>query len=194
MIILASQSLIRQHILHNAGIPFMAQKSPFDEDTAQKQLKTLSPKDVAQYLAREKANATSMLHPNALVIGADQTLELEGAILHKSKSTEDARSTIHNLNGKTHFLHSAIVISRGETLLYSHVATSSLVMRILTPTFIESYLVQVGDDALTSPGAYQIEKTGAQLFEKIEGDYFSILGIPLLPLLSFLRKIGELPS
>jgi septum formation protein len=194
MIILASQSSIRQHILSNAGIKFITQTSPFDEQAEQKHLIAANPQAVSQNLAHAKAHAISLQQPDALVIGADQTLEFENTIVHKSNSIADARRILHRLSGKTHHLHSALAVTTGTNLLYHHIATSTLTMRNLSATYIENYLEQIGDDALTSPGAYQIEKIGAQLFDRIEGDYFSILGLPLLPLLAFFRQIGELPS
>jgi septum formation protein len=193
MIYLASQSKIRRQLLSNAGVAFLAQISPLDEEAAKSKHRDLSPHDMAQHLALAKARALSEIHPQHLVIGADQTLEYDGEVLHKAKSKSEAEKTLTKLSGQHHLLHSAIAITKGSELKFCHLSTASLKMRKLSPKFIATYLKDIGDDAFASPGAYQIEKSGAQLFEDISGDHFAILGLPLLPILAFLRQIGELP-
>ncbi len=194
MIYLASQSEIRRQLLTNAGVEFVSLASPLVEEAEKAKCENLSPPDLAKHLATAKAMAVALMHPADLVIGADQTLEFEGQVIHKAHSKRDAEATLNNLSGKQHLLHSAIAITQGRILTFQHLSTATLTMRKLTPAFISNYLDKIGDDAFISPGAYQIEKTGAQLFDQISGDHFSILGLPLLPVLAFLRQIGELKS
>ena len=137
-----------------------------------------------------KASEVSDRRPGDLVIGADQVLELDGERLTKPADMEAARRQLLALSGRTHQLHSAMAAARGGEIVWQHSETASLTMRKLEPAFVGRYLAAVGADALTSVGAYQIEGRGIQLFERIDGDHSTILGLPLLPLLAFLRGEG----
>ena len=149
-------------------------------------------KSSGEVLARAKAEAVSDLAPQAFVIGADQVLAFEGKILSKPDGMEQARSELLDLSGKGHTLHTAVALAQAGETVWSHTEASTLTMRELRPVFIGRYLAAVGEEVLSSVGAYQLEGLGAQLFRKIDGDYFSILGIPLLPLLEALRREGAL--
>lgn len=193
-IILASGSPFRKALLANAGVPFTAIPADVDERAIEAPLENsgTTPEEVALILAEAKALNVSESHPGALVIGCDQTLSLEGRIFHKPRDKEDARRHLLDLSGKTHQLNSAVVLVRDGGVLWSDVPVALLTMRKLDPGFIGRHLAAVGDKALESVGAYQIEGQGIQLFEKIDGDYFTIVGLPLLPLLRELRKLGAI--
>lgn len=188
-IILASGSRYRKELLRNAGIEFDVHPAEIDERAAEAPLVETgaAPEDVALVLAEAKALDVSERFPDALVIGADQTLSLGYEILHKPADMEQARRHLLALSGKTHRLDSAVAIARNGETLWRHVETVRMTMRELEPAFIGRYLARVGDKALSSVGAYQVEGAGIQLFEKIDGDYFAIVGMPLLPLLAALR-------
>jgi septum formation protein len=193
-IILASQSPARQAILKNAGLAFKSLPANIDERAAEEPLvqSGAGAEDLAQALAMIKAGHVSQQRPADLVIGADQTLELDGERLTKPADMAAARRQLLNLAGKPHRLHSAVACCRGGAVVWQHMESVTLTMRPLTPEEIGRYLAKVGEKALTSVGAYQIEGPGIQLFERIDGDYFAILGLPLLPLLTFLRAQGEM--
>lgn len=193
-IILASASPFRKALLANAGVPFTAVPADVDERAIEAPLEDsgTTPEEVALILAEAKAINVSESHPGALVIGCDQTLSLEGRIFHKPRDKEDARRHLLDLSGKTHQLNSAVVLVRDGEVLWSDVPVALLTMRKLDPGFIGRHLAAVGEKALGSVGAYQIEGQGIQLFEKIDGDYFTIVGLPLLPLLEELRKLGAI--
>lgn len=193
-LILASQSVHRRELLKNAGLDFEVEPSRLDERSMEAPLRGsgVGPEDVASILAEAKAEDVAGRHPDALVIGADQTLSLGDEVLHKPADMEGARRTLLALSGRTHHLNSAVVLARGKDVLWRHVSVARLTMRDLDPGFIGRYLAKVGDRALTSVGAYQIEGRGIQLMEAIEGDYFTIVGLPLLPLLKELRERGAI--
>lgn len=193
-IILASASPFRKALLANAGVPFTAVPADVDERAIEAPLEDsgTTPEEVALILAEAKAINVSESHPGALVIGCDQTLSLEGRIFHKPRDKEDARRHLLDLSGKTHQLNSAVVLVRDGEVLWSDVPVALLTMRKLDPGFIGRHLAAVGEKALGSVGAYQVEGQGIQLFEKIDGDYFTIVGLPLLPLLEELRKLGAI--
>ena len=192
-IILASSSPFRKSLLANAGIAFVALKPEIDERAVEAPLRDsgATPEDVALILAIAKATDVSERNPGALVIGSDQTLSLGDQIFHKPADMDAARRHLLNLSGRTHQLNSAVALVRDGQTLWSHIETARLTMRRLDPAFVGRYLAGVGDTALASVGAYQIEGPGIQLFEKIEGDYFTIVGLPLLPLLAALRTRGR---
>jgi septum formation protein len=152
----------------------------------------VTPEEVAQILAEAKAANVSESHPSALVLGCDQTLSLGDRVFHKPRDMEDARRHLLSLSGRTHHLNSAAVLVRDGQTLWRHVGIASLTMRELDPAFIGRHLARVGDKALSSVGAYQVEGEGIQLFEKIEGNYFTIVGLPLLPVLAALREFGAI--
>jgi septum formation protein len=193
-LILASASPFRKALLANAGLDFVSVKPELDERAAEAPLKEsgATPEDVALVLATAKANEVSGRNPGASVIGSDQTLSLGDEIFHKPEDMEGARRHLLALSGRTHQLNSAVALVRDGAMLWSHVGVARLTMRRLEPAFIGRHLARVGDKALASVGAYQIEGEGIQLFERIEGDYFTIVGLPLLPLLAELRRLGAI--
>jgi septum formation protein len=193
-IILASASPFRKALLANAGIEFTAIPADVNERALEAPLEGTgaTPEDVASILAEAKAINVSESHPEALVIGCDQTLSLGDRVFHKPRDKEDARRHLLDLSGKTHQLNSAVVLMRDGETLWRDVSIARLTMRKLDPAFIGRHLAKVGDKALASVGAYQIEGEGIQLFEKIDGDYFTIVGLPLLPLLAKLRDLGAI--
>ncbi|MBX3596570.1 MAG: Maf-like protein [Rhizobiaceae bacterium] len=193
-LVLASASPHRKALLQNAGIDFDAVAAQVDERAIEAPLKDagLSAEDVALVLAEAKAANVSERHGTALVLGCDQTLSLEDEVLHKPADMEAARRQLLRLSGKTHHLNSALVLVRNGETLWRHVSVASLTMRELQPAFVGRYLAKVGEKALTSVGAYQIEGEGIQLFSDVEGDFFTIVGLPLIPLLEELRRIGAI--
>ena len=192
-LILASTSKSRARILEAAGLAFIVEPPGVDESVMRQAVsgeRSLEPHDVAELLARAKAEAVSDFASGAYVVGADQVLVLEGRILSKPDSMEAARWQLLDLRGKSHTLYTAVAVAtKGETI-WSETEIATLTMRKLSPEFIGRYLAAAGEEVLSSVGAYQIESVGIQLFEKIDGDYFSILGLPLLPLLDTLRREG----
>ncbi|RWB32575.1 MAG: Maf-like protein [Mesorhizobium sp.] len=193
-IILASGSPFRKALLVNAGVAVEAVPAEVDERALEAPLKDsgISPEDVALVLAEAKATEVSERKPGALVLGCDQTLSLGDELFHKPADMEGARRHLLALSGKTHQLNSAVVLARDGAVLWRHVGIASLTMRKLDPAFIGRHLARVGAKALSSVGAYQIEGEGIQLFERIEGDYFTIVGVPLLPALAKLRDLGAI--
>ena len=191
-IILASGSPFRKAMLINAGVAIEAVPADVDERVLEAPLQGVSPEDVAAILAEAKATEVSERRPGALVLGCDQTLSLGDEVFHKPADMEGARRHLLALSGKTHQLNSAVVLCRDGKVLWRHVGIASLTMRKLDPAFIGRHLARVGAKALSSVGAYQIEGEGIQLFEKIEGDYFTIVGLPLLPVLKELRALGAI--
>ncbi|MGB3388021.1 MAG: Maf-like protein [Pseudaminobacter sp.] len=193
-IILASGSPFRKALLANAGVAFDAVPADVDERALEAPLEGsgATPEDVALVLAEAKALDVSEKNPGALVIGCDQTLSLGDRVFHKPADKEEARRHLLTLSGRTHQLNSAVVLVRDGETLWRDVSIAQLTMRDLDPAFIGRHLAKVGDKALASVGAYQVEGEGIQLFEKIEGDYFTIVGLPLLPLLAALRELGAI--
>ncbi|MBD0413760.1 Maf-like protein [Oryzicola mucosus] len=193
-LILASASPFRLTLMQNAGLDVKPVPADLDERSLEAPLKSsgASAEDVALVLAEAKAIAVSEAHPGDVVVGCDQTLSLGDTIFHKPADMEGARRHLLSLSGRTHHLNSAVVVAQGGQVLWRHVSVASLTMRVLDPGFIGRHLARVGDKALSSVGAYQIEGEGIQLFEKIEGDYFTIVGLPLLPLLGQLREMGAI--
>ena len=193
-IILASGSPFRKAMLEAAGVDIDVVPATIDERAVEKTLEGTgaTPEDVAQVLAEAKALDVSERHPGRLVLGCDQTLSLGDELFHKPADMEGARRHLLTLSGKTHQLNSAAVLARNGEALWRHVGIASLTMRKLEPAFIGRHLARVGTKALNSVGAYQIEGEGIQLFEKIEGDYFTIVGLPLLAVLKELRELGAI--
>jgi septum formation protein len=194
-LILASSSRIRARLLEAAGLAFIVEPPGLDEGTMRQALggeKALKPDDVAEILARAKAEAVSDLAQDAFVIGADQVLAIGDAILGKPDTMEAARSQLLDLRGKTHRLHTAVALARNGDTVWALTEVATLTIRALSPEFIGRYLAAAGEEVLSSVGAYQVEGLGIQLFDKIDGDYFSILGLPLLPLLDALRREGAI--
>jgi len=193
-IILASASPFRRKMLEDAGIAFTIDQPGIDERAVEEAVANtgLRPDDLAQILAEAKAVDVSRNHPGALVVGCDQTLSLGDELLHKPADMEEARRRLLKLSGRTHQLNSAVVIAQDGEAIWRHVSVAQLTMRDLDPGFVGRHLSAVGDVALSSVGAYQIEGRGIQLFDKVEGDHFTIVGLPLLPLLAKLRELGAI--
>ena len=190
--ILASQSRARQMLLANAGVSFDAVAADIDERALQKNSGLVAPGEIAGLLAREKASFVSAKNPGRFVIGADQTLALGNRLFSKPAGRTQAAEQLRLLAGHAHELHSAVAVARDSKILFCDVAVARMTMRRLDESAIETYLDQAGQAVTTSVGAYQLEALGVHLFERIEGDHFTILGLPLLPLLSFLRGEGLL--
>ncbi|PKA39258.1 Maf-like protein [Rhizobium sullae] len=193
-LILASSSPFRRMLLANAGLEFEAHAAKIDERAIEAPLERegASPDTVASVLARAKAEEVSSRFPDSLVIGSDQTMSLRDHVFHKPHNMADAANHLRVLSGQTHRLNSAIAIIGNGALLWEHVSHASLTMRVLSADFISRHLARVGDKALGSVGAYQLEGEGIQLFDRIDGDYFTILGLPMLPLLQKLRELGAI--
>ena len=191
-IILASTSPIRRRLLENAGVACVSAKPDVNEDELKRLLPALAPGALARRLAAAKCMSVSANHPEDLVIGADQVLSFAGKTYDKPENPGDARSHLAELRGKTHTLISAVCCARGGAVLWQYDDRAELTMRPFSDRFLEDYISAVGAEAMTSVGAYKLEGPGIQLFEEIKGDYFTILGLPLLPLLAFLRSAGEI--
>jgi septum formation protein len=193
-IVLASGSGARRMLLANAGVPLVVDPADLDERAVEAPLVAAggSPAAIALALAEAKAEAVSRRHSGALVIGADQTMDAGGHRGTKSATLDEARAQLTRLAGRKHQLHSAVAVARDGNVAWHHVDTATLTMRPLSPQFIDAYLARQGDAALKSVGVYQLEGEGIRLFDSIEGDYFTILGLPLLPLLAYLRSVGAI--
>lgn len=186
-LILASQSLARRQLLANAGITFDAMPADIDERGIQEKSGLTAPGEIAALLAEQKAAFISLRHPGRYVLGADQTLALGDRMFSKPAGREQAAEQLAVLAGRTHELHSALAVVCDGATLFSNVSVAHMTMRKLDDAAINTYLDAAGDKVTTSVGAYQLEGLGVHVFELIEGDHFTILGLPLLPLLSFLR-------
>ncbi|WP_375786131.1 Maf family protein [Bradyrhizobium sp. Pha-3] len=187
-LILASQSRARRMLLENAGLEFEALPADIDERAVQKNSGLSAPGEIASLLAREKALFISRQRPGQYVVGADQTLALGQRMFSKPASRVQAAEQLGLLAGRTHALHSAVSVARDGKVLFDDVSVARMTMRRLAADEIEAYLDQAGQAVTTSVGAYQLEGLGVHLFERIEGDHFTILGLPLLSLLAFLRR------
>jgi len=192
-VVLASASPVRAALLRAAGIPIAVDAAAIDEAEVKTSLRA-APAAIAETLAELKAQRVARGHPGSLVIGADQVLECDGILFDKPCDLAAARSQLMALRGRTHRLVSAVVLVRDGARVWHHIDQASLTMRNFSTDFLDRYLGAVGDTALSSVGAYQLEGVGAQLFAAVDGDYFTILGLPLLPLLDILREHGILPS
>jgi septum formation protein len=187
-LILASQSRARQTLLANAGISFEAVPADIDERTLQQNSGFSAPGDIAAFLAREKALWVSSRLSGRFVAGADQTLALEKRLFSKPAGRAQAAEQLRALAGRSHELHSAVAVARDGEILFEGAAVARMTMRPLSEAAIDAYLDKAGEAVRSSVGAYQLEGLGIHLFERIEGDHFTILGLPLLPLLAFLRS------
>jgi len=192
MLILASSSPTRKALMEQAGLRFAVVPAAVDERAleAQALVDGADARDLAALLARAKAEAVSATQPDALVIGADQTLALGTELLHKPADMVDAARQLDHLAGKTHRLHAAVAMVRGGTLIWSDIETAELTMRAFSSEERDRILLAEGEAALASVGGYRLEGPSIQLFEKVVGDYFTILGLPLLPLLEALREFA----
>jgi len=195
-VVLASASPTRAALLRSAGIPITIDAAAIDEAEVKASLRAAraEPVAIAETLAELKAQRVSRRHAGSLVIGADQVLECDGVLFDKPADLAAARTQLLALRGRAHRLISAVVLMRDGQRVWHHVDRAELKMRDFSASFLDRYLESVGGAALSSVGAYQLEGRGAQLFASIDGDYFTILGLPLLPLLDILREHGVLPS
>jgi nucleoside triphosphate pyrophosphatase len=189
-LVLASKSEVRRLLLEGAGIPLDVVPADIDERGIEARAGRQSPGEVADLLAREKANAVAARLPGRLVLGADQTLALGERSFTKPADRAAARAQLLALRGRVHELHSAIALVRNGVVLFEHRAAARLTMRAFSEEFLNGYIEAAGDAVTASVGCYQVERLGIQLFECIEGDHFTIMGLPLLPLLAFLRRNG----
>jgi septum formation protein len=195
-IILASASRARREVLAAAGVAFTVEPADVDEPAIRAKLLSggagVDAAEIALVLAKAKAESVSALHPGSLVIGADQVLALDDDVLTKPKDVSAAREALSRLRGKTHELHSAVALAEAGKIVWSHVATARLTMRDFSDAFLDEYIVRAADRVTQSVGSYELEGVGVQLFKAIEGDYFTILGLPLMAVLEQLRERGNL--
>ena len=187
-IILASSSPSRRKILNATGIKFLSKKPTVDEEVLKTSFKG-NPKNLALMLAEEKALSVSQDYSNSYVIGADQVLSFKGASFNKPKTLKQAKENLMVFRGKKHKLESATAIAHNGRIIWRHQESPVLTMRNFSDSFLNSYIKIAGDKTLLSSGGYSIEKEGSQLFSKVDGDFFTIVGLPLVPLLQKLRKL-----
>ena len=192
-LILASKSLARRNMLSAAGIPIEIVQARIDERAVERTLGAKrEPDELALLLSWEKASAVSLKMPARLVIGADQTLAMGSVRFNKPANIAEAREQLRRLRGQIHTLHSALTLVRDSSVMFKVADTARLRMRDFSDRFLDDYLEAAGPSVTESVGGYQLEKLGVHLFERVEGDYFTILGMPLLPLLAYLRQSGFL--
>ena len=191
-LILASKSAARRAVLANAGVPFAVQVADVDEDA----LKTpgVDPAGLAVELARAKALAVSRHDADAWVLGADQTLAFDGGLVSKAATLQAARERLAAMRGRAHQLHSGAALARNGQVVWSGVDTVEMKMRDFSDAFLYAYLAAEGEALLACVGSYRLEGLGSQLFEAVEGDYFTVLGLPLWPVLAELRRAGVIAS
>lgn len=195
-LVLASKSAPRRALLEAAGIALVIDPADIDERAAEaaSPREAATPEGAALLLARAKAFETAKRNPARIVLGADQTLALGSERFSKPKSREAARAQLRKFSGKTHALHSGVALVRDGAVLFETVSSAHLTMHAFSDALLDAYLDEAGDRVMQSVGAYQLESVGVNLFEKIEGDHFTILGMPLLPLLAYFRSSGMMAS
>lgn len=194
-LVLASSSQARRMLLANAGLTFDAMAAAIDERGIEDAMDAdSSPTDVALELARRKALDVADRNAGALVIGCDQTMSLDTEVFHKAADLDVARRQLLRLSGKTHRLNSGVVLAQGDAVVWEHLSVAEMECRAFDADFVDRYLDRAGASVLSSVGGYQLEGLGIQLFSRISGDYFTILGLPLLPLLAQLRLMGEIDA
>jgi septum formation protein len=191
-LVLASKSAVRRTLLEAAGVNVEVKSADIDERAVEAEAKATEPSTVAALLARAKASAVAAKLPGRLVLGADQTLALGPQRFSKPADKAAASEQLGKLRGQTHALHSALALVRDGNVMFEYADTAQLTMRAFSDRFLQDYLDAAGAAVTASVGGYQLEGPGIQLFDRIEGDYFTILGLPLLPLLKFLRQEGLL--
>ena len=193
-LVLASGSASRKALLTAAGVGFIADPADLDEDGLMRALRGEAAETVALRLAQAKALHVAARHPGRLVLGGDSVIGFGARHLSKCASLDEARTLLRDLSGQTHLLVSAAALARDGALLWSHASPCRMTMRDISQEFLDDYLAQEGTAILSSVGCYHFEGRGAQLFVRVDGDYFSVLGLPLLPVLAQLRKEGLLVS
>lgn len=193
-LVLASASQSRQALLIAAGVSFTIDPADLDEAALMATLKDASAERVAQSLAEQKALTVSRRHPGRLALGGDSVIAFAGEFPGKCATLKEAGALLSRLSGQEHLLVSAAALARDGALLWTHVSPCRMTMRRFSPQFLADYLAREGPAILSAVGCYHFEGRGAQLFDKVEGDYFSVLGLPLLPVLAALREQGILPS
>lgn len=191
-LILASKSAARRAMLEGAAVPFTLHVADVDEDAIKARLADHDAADLAVELARAKALAVSRHHEDAWVLGADQTLAFDGGLVSKANSLEAARARLMQMRGRSHQLHSGAALAHNGQIVWSGVDMATLTMREFSDGFLDSYLATEGEGLLSCVGAYRLEGMGSQLFARVEGDYFTVLGLPLWPVLAELRRVGVL--
>ncbi len=189
-LVLASRSKVRRALLEGAGIPVDVRPADLDERRLEADAASPAPGAIAAHLAREKARAVAKSNSGRLTLGADQTLALGAERFSKAADMAAARAQLRALSGRTHELHSAIAFVEGGAVVFEHVDVARLTMRAFSEKFLDLYLKTAGSAAVASVGAYQLESFGIQLFERVDGDYFTVLGLPLLQALEILRQRG----
>lgn len=190
-LILASKSAARREVLTNAGVPFDIHVAGIDEDALK--VPGVDARELAIELAKAKALAVSAIHPDAVVLGADQTLAFDGGLVSKAPSLEAARARLASMRGKAHQLHSGVALAKGGEILWADADTAHMLVRDFSDGFLNDYITTEGEELLHCVGSYRLEGMGSQLFDKVEGDYFTVLGMPLWLVLEQLRRFKALP-
>jgi len=193
-LVLASGSASRRMLLTAAGVSFVADPADLDEEALMRSLACAGAEVMARSLAEQKALTISRRHPGKTVLGGDSVIAFGSEYLSKCTNLDEARALLMRLSGHTHLLVSAAALARDGALLWAHASPCRMTMRVLSPDFLQDYLAREGEAILSCVGCYHFEGRGAQLFDRVEGDYFSVLGLPLLPVLAQLRKEGLLAS
>jgi septum formation protein len=193
-LVLASSSTVRRALLEAAGVPVEVRPATIDERAIEAAAPDKDPVAVAALLAREKALRVAAEMPGRLVVGADQVLTFEGRRVDKPVDRAAARAQLRAFAGRTHELHAGVAVARDRALLFEHVDVARLTVRALSESFLDRYLDAAGAAVTVSVGAYQIEGIGIQLFDRLDGDHFTVMGLPLLPLLAYLRAEGSLAA
>lgn len=193
-LVLASRSAARRAMLTGAGVPFTALDAGVDEDAIKTSLHGIDPAELALELASAKALAVSRHDPEAWVLGSDQTLDFNGEMVSKAKDLDEARQRLSAMRGQTHHLNSAAALAINGSVVWAGVDTARMSMRRFSTVFLDAYLEAEGTDLLGSVGCYRLEGLGSQLFDKVDGDYFTVLGMPLWPVLAELRRAGVIRS
>lgn len=193
-LILASRSAARRAMLTDAGVPYTARDAGVDEDAVKASLDRMDPAELALELARAKALAVSRHDPEAWVLGSDQTLDFDGGMISKAKDLAEARLRLQQMRGQTHHLNSGVALAWGGAVVWSGVDTARMTMRRFSDEFLDAYLEAEGEGLLGSVGCYRLEGMGSQLFDRVEGDYFTVLGMPLWPVLAELRRAGVIAT
>lgn len=191
-LVLASKSAARRAMLEGAGVTFSVHVADVDEDAVKAVHDPADAAGLAVELARVKALAVSRHDPDAWVLGADQTLAFDGGLVSKARSLDEARARLSAMRGKPHALHSGAALARNGQIIWSGVDTALMQVRAFSDAFLDAYLDREGESLLSSVGSYKLEGMGSQLFDRIDGDYFTVLGLPLWPVLTELRRAGVL--